>query len=136
MPQRKTRNKRLGRPARVVLLLHLNLNLVPKRLNLPPLPFSTTAQIANKKPFQSRNQRHGHDEENASDHRKIEKQLKHRVNPAKGPLKQWQRTSSVRRLSAEPLAKHTGDFIFPTEERSDRLAAPQKRQHLKGFWRR
>ena len=37
------------------------------------------------------NQRHRQDEENAGEHGEIEKQLEHRVDPAKGSLKQRQR---------------------------------------------
>jgi hypothetical protein len=40
----------------VVLLLQLNLNLFPHRLDLPPLSFSVADQIAKEKPLQDWNQ--------------------------------------------------------------------------------
>jgi hypothetical protein len=43
---------------RVVFLRRLKLNLLPHRLNLPPLPFAPADQIANEKTLQDWNQRH------------------------------------------------------------------------------
>ena len=62
------------------------LNLLPYRLDLPPLPLSPADQIANEKPLEDRNQRHREDEENAGERREVEQKAERRVNVAKGSL--------------------------------------------------
>jgi hypothetical protein len=71
---------------RMVLLRRFKPNLLPYRLDLPPLPLSPADEIPNEKPLQSRNQRHGQDKENARDYREIEKQFEHWIDPAKRPF--------------------------------------------------
>ena len=48
----------------VVLLIQINLNLLPHRLNLPPLPLSAADQIAKEETLEDWNQRHREDEKN------------------------------------------------------------------------
>jgi len=45
----------------VILLPRLKVNLLPNRLNLPPLSLSAADQIANENPFENRNERHRKD---------------------------------------------------------------------------
>ena len=50
----------------MVLLLYLKLNLLPNRLDLPPLPLPSPEEIADEKALEDWNQRHREDEKNAT----------------------------------------------------------------------
>jgi hypothetical protein len=55
---------------RMVLLLQLNLNLIPYRVDLSALPRCAMNQIAKHKTLEYRDQRYRQDKKNACDHRR------------------------------------------------------------------